>query len=102
MLSRVALEDFPGQPIRGNDCWDYVSPSGREYALMGLYNEVAVVEVTSPSDPVVSKYSHDRNRLSCMTIRRTRMELKLAAALQNAAAYRQLRYHIGLLSLIYM
>lgn len=59
LLSQVALEDFPGQPIRGNDCWGYVSPSGREYALMGLYNEVAVVEVTSPSDPVIiAEISH--------------------------------------------
>ena len=52
-LSQVALEDFPGQPTRGNDCWGYVSPSGREYALMGLKNEVAVVEITSPSLPVI-------------------------------------------------
>lgn len=59
LLSQVALEDFPGQPSRGNDCWGYASLSGREYALMGLYNEVAVVEVTSPSDPVViAEISH--------------------------------------------
>ncbi|MDX1389440.1 MAG: choice-of-anchor B family protein, partial [Acidobacteriota bacterium] len=53
LLSQVSLEDFPGGPIRGNDCWGYVSPSGREYALMGLYNEVAVVEITNPSNPVI-------------------------------------------------
>ena len=33
----------------GNDCWGYTSPSGREYALMGLNNKVAFVEVTSPA-----------------------------------------------------
>ncbi len=37
----------------GNDCWGYVSPSGREYALIGLSNGTGVVEVTSPSFPQV-------------------------------------------------
>lgn len=35
----------------GNDCWGYVSPSGREYALMGLNNKVAFVEITDPANP---------------------------------------------------
>ncbi len=37
----------------GNDCWGYVSPSGREYAIMGLNNKVAFVEITDPANPVV-------------------------------------------------
>ncbi|MHC4090898.1 MAG: choice-of-anchor B family protein [Planctomycetota bacterium] len=37
----------------GNDCWGYVSPSGREYALMGLNNQMAVVEITSPANPAI-------------------------------------------------
>jgi choice-of-anchor B domain-containing protein len=37
----------------GNDCWGYVSPSGREYALMGIRNAMAVVEVTDPDNPVI-------------------------------------------------
>ncbi|MCH8273432.1 MAG: choice-of-anchor B family protein [Armatimonadetes bacterium] len=36
----------------GNDCWGYVSPSGREYALMGLRNKVAFVDITDPANPV--------------------------------------------------
>jgi choice-of-anchor B domain-containing protein len=36
----------------GNDIWGYVSPSGREYALVGLNNKVAFVEVTDPNSPV--------------------------------------------------
>jgi choice-of-anchor B domain-containing protein len=32
----------------GNDCWGYVSPSGREYAIIGLNTGTAFVEVTSP------------------------------------------------------
>ncbi|MCH7872938.1 MAG: choice-of-anchor B family protein, partial [Planctomycetes bacterium] len=35
----------------GNDCWGYVSPSGREYALMGVSNKVAFVEITDPGNP---------------------------------------------------
>lgn len=37
----------------GNDCWGYTSPSGREYALMGVRTALAVVEVTDPSNPVI-------------------------------------------------
>lgn len=37
----------------GNDCWGYTSPSGQEYAIMGLTNSVAFVRVTNPSAPVV-------------------------------------------------
>jgi choice-of-anchor B domain-containing protein len=37
----------------GNDCWGYVSPSGREYALVGLNNRVGFVEITNPAAPVL-------------------------------------------------
>lgn len=37
----------------GNDCWGYVSPAGREYALMGLNNKLTVVEITNPFAPVI-------------------------------------------------
>ncbi|MCH8979571.1 MAG: hypothetical protein IH945_10075, partial [Armatimonadetes bacterium] len=37
----------------GNDCWGYTSPSGREYALMGLRSAVVVVEVSDPDRPVI-------------------------------------------------
>jgi choice-of-anchor B domain-containing protein len=33
----------------GNDCWGYVSPSGREYALVGLSGGTGFVEVTNPA-----------------------------------------------------
>ena len=42
-----------GNPSNGNDCWGYTSPSGREYALMGLYNKMTVVEITNPANPVI-------------------------------------------------
>ena len=37
----------------GNDCWGYVSPSGREYALMGVRNALYVIEITDPGNPVI-------------------------------------------------
>ncbi len=37
----------------GNDCWGYVSPSGREYALMGVFEAMVVVEITNPASPVI-------------------------------------------------
>lgn len=37
----------------GNDCWGYVSPSGREYALMGQVQQTSIVEITNPASPVV-------------------------------------------------
>ena len=50
--SWLDLGDF-GNASNGNDCWGYTSPSGREYALMGLYSEMAVVEITNPANPVI-------------------------------------------------
>lgn len=37
----------------GNDCWTYVSPSGREYAIVGMYETTSFVEVTDPVNPVI-------------------------------------------------
>lgn len=34
----------------GNTCWGYVSPSGREYALMGCSNKMAIIDVTRPRE----------------------------------------------------
>ena len=31
----------------GSDCWGYTAPDGTEYALMGVYNGVAVVKADS-------------------------------------------------------
>ncbi len=37
----------------GCDSWGYVSPSGREYALMGVTTKLIVVEITDPFNPVI-------------------------------------------------
>ncbi len=52
LISKVNLATLGGSS--GNDIWGYHSPSsGREYALMGLTNGVAFVDITVPSSPVV-------------------------------------------------
>ncbi len=51
----IPLNNFPLWPGNGSgaDCWGYVSPSGREYALMGLSWGNGIVEVTDPDNPVI-------------------------------------------------
>ncbi|MCH8251616.1 MAG: choice-of-anchor B family protein, partial [Planctomycetes bacterium] len=48
LLSHIDIAEFGAG--NGNDCWGYTSPSGREYALMGLSNKVAFVEITDPTN----------------------------------------------------
>lgn len=38
--------------VRLSNIWGYRHPSGREYALVGAYNGVSIVEVTVPTQPV--------------------------------------------------
>jgi choice-of-anchor B domain-containing protein len=56
LLAHLPLSAFPGGSDSGNDCWGYVSPSGREYAIMGLERGYGFVEVTDPSNPVIVDY----------------------------------------------
>ena len=37
----------------GNDCWGYVSPSGREYAMIGLSSATGFVEISDPGNPQI-------------------------------------------------
>jgi choice-of-anchor B domain-containing protein len=47
LLGRLSLEDL--QANSGNDIWGWTDPqSGREYALVGLDNGVAFVDITDP------------------------------------------------------
>ncbi|MBS1724564.1 MAG: choice-of-anchor B family protein [Armatimonadetes bacterium] len=47
------------QARSGNTCWGYVSPSGREYGLVGLSNKIAIVDVTVPAQArVVATVPH--------------------------------------------
>ncbi len=54
LLAQIPLNNFVGvNSTFGNDCWGYVSPSGREYVIMGVYGGFAFVEVTNPTSPVI-------------------------------------------------
>jgi len=56
LLAWMPLSAFPGGQATGNDCWGYLSPSGREYAIMGLEKGTAFVEVTQPTNPQLVEY----------------------------------------------
>jgi choice-of-anchor B domain-containing protein len=52
LLSHLPLSDLKPAGARGNDVWGFFDlNTGREYALMGLQNGVAVVDITDPSAP---------------------------------------------------
>ncbi|MCL4219941.1 MAG: choice-of-anchor B family protein [Phycisphaerales bacterium] len=53
LMSWLPLNNFSGGHGSGNDCWGYVSPSGREYAIIGLERGFGFVEITDPSNPVI-------------------------------------------------
>lgn len=57
LMSRISLQQFGAAQSTtfssGSDCWGYVSPSGREYAVMGLNAGFAFVEVTDPRAPAI-------------------------------------------------
>jgi choice-of-anchor B domain-containing protein len=56
LLSWLTSQDLTGQVQQANDIWGYVSPSGREYAIVGLFGGTAFVEVTDPEHPEVIKF----------------------------------------------
>ena len=53
LLSQVPLADFGSQHTSGNDCWGYISPSGRQYALMGLRAGTGFVDLADPGNPQI-------------------------------------------------
>jgi len=58
LLSQIPLTEIIGDdvidihPAWVNDIWGYVSPSGREYALLGCSDRTVVVDITDPTAPV--------------------------------------------------
>ena len=49
--ARIRPEDMPHVPASLTDIWGYVSPSGREYALVGTRTGTLFVDVTDPHNP---------------------------------------------------
>jgi choice-of-anchor B domain-containing protein len=48
--SWIPVSDFDAAATAANDCWGYVAPSGREYAIIGLSLGTGFVEVTDPAN----------------------------------------------------
>lgn len=53
LMAWIPLGEFASGLDNGNDCWGYVSPSGREYAIYGTSHGTGFVEVTTPGNPTV-------------------------------------------------
>ena len=53
LLARLPLDNFSSNPSAANDVWGFVDQDDdKEYAIIGLRNGTAVVEVTDPFNPV--------------------------------------------------
>ncbi len=61
----IPLNNFPdgANQTSAADCWGYASPSGREYAIIGLRRGTAFVEITDPGSPVQVGYVAGPNSL---------------------------------------
>ncbi|MCB0792675.1 MAG: choice-of-anchor B family protein [Flavobacteriales bacterium] len=54
LMARMDLTALGNGGGTGNDCWGWTDPvTGREYALMGLSNGTAFVDITDPVNPVL-------------------------------------------------
>lgn len=53
LLGWVTLAEMAPQIVTGADCWGYITPSGREYALMGHSHGMTVIDLANPGDPQV-------------------------------------------------
>jgi len=51
LLAWLPIPDLDPTAFAANDCWGYVSPSGREYALIGTSGATNFVDVTNPGEP---------------------------------------------------
>src|SRR6476660_10458020 len=53
LLKHIDLAALPGAPSAGSGCAGYVSPSGKEYAIMGQSNGNAIYNLTNPQNPTL-------------------------------------------------
>lgn len=51
--SFIPLNQMPNNPSSGAGCTGFVSPSGREYAVVGVRNGTLIVDVTNPATPQI-------------------------------------------------
>ncbi len=53
LLAHLPLSEMSTSPNAGNDIWGHIDlNSGKEFAIMGVYNGVVVVDVSEPTAPV--------------------------------------------------
>ena len=50
-------------PDRHSDIWGFVDENGREYAILGVYNGTAVIDVTDPRNPVELAFIEGANSI---------------------------------------
>jgi choice-of-anchor B domain-containing protein len=53
LLANIPINNFAGSHVDANDCWGYVTDSGREIAIMGLEAGFGIVDITNPTSPVI-------------------------------------------------
>ncbi len=52
LLSWMPLNAFSSGPTSASNIWEYLAPDGREYAVIGVRNGTAVVDITDPANPL--------------------------------------------------
>jgi choice-of-anchor B domain-containing protein len=62
LMSWLTLHELGGAD-NANSLWGYTSPAGREYAMLGLSNGTAFVEITNPGAPVIVSFQAGPNSL---------------------------------------
>ena len=50
LKSWFPLNTLDAAATSGNSCWGYISPAGREYAIIGISSGTAWVEITDPAN----------------------------------------------------
>lgn len=53
LKGQVPLGSMPSQPTSGAGCASYVSPSGQEYACMGVRTGTVIYRITNPANPTL-------------------------------------------------
>ncbi len=66
LYSHLTLEDLGAK--FAEDCWGYTSPSGREYAIIGLSQGPGFVEITDPTNPVIVDIVNTQNKARDMKV----------------------------------
>lgn len=56
LLSNIPLASMPGGASSGSGGSGWVSPGGREYAVMGIRTGAAIYDITTPTAPLLVKF----------------------------------------------